>query len=163
MDVLAKKYIESMKKKQESNRNKHLIELGLRRKEPADSKDYDIFTEDCGVLKYYKYIPIEVTDEEYDEICKYSKYDTISNGIKQRDNTISKVFLGIAIGIWILGAIGSIVFAKQSVPSLDYLETSETVFNWTIFICGILATFISGMMFLGFSEIIKLLQRIVDK
>lgn len=201
MDVLAEKYIESMKKEQKLNRDKKLVELGLYRKETATQKDYDIFTEDCGVLKYYKKVPIEVTDEEYEEICKYSKVATTTNttNIAAKENIVSTIFFRIALVIWILGVIGSVFIARQPASTANYLNsietyettdlydlydtddtddsyylddtnntddsdnTSETVFSWTIFIIGILTTFVSGMIFWGISEIINLLQKIYNK
>ncbi len=157
MHEIVKKFIDKKKEEQEKLKKKHLDELDLFDTEDATANDYDIVKYENGVAHYYKKVPIEVTDEEYAEICKYA----MSTNALQ--NVVSKVFYGTAIVIWILGTILSLVLAEQTVPSIDYLESGETTFSWGIFLFGVFATFISGMIFLGFSEIIKLLQKIVNK
>jgi len=64
------------------------------------------------------------------------------------ENTVSKIFYIIAIGEFILGGIGSgIIIADEAV----------------IGIVALICVFVTGMLFVGIAEIIKLLQIIADK
>ena len=63
-------------------------------------------------------------------------------------NTVSKIFYFIAIGEFILGGIGS-----------GIIMADEAVFGIMALIC----VFVTGMLFVGIAEIIKLLQIIADK
>lgn len=64
------------------------------------------------------------------------------------ENTISKIFMIIAIAEFVLGGIGSgIIMADDAV----------------IGIVALIGVFVTGMLFLGIAEIIKLLQVIADK
>ena len=66
----------------------------------------------------------------------------------ENTNTISKIFKYIAIGEFFLGGIGSgIIMADEAV----------------IGIVALICVFVTGMLFLGIAEIIKLLQVIADK
>ncbi len=67
-----------------------------------------------------------------------------------KDNIISKIIKYIGIGIIVLG-------------SISFLIAGIGAKNIVMVISGIAGSFISGMIFLGFSEIIKLLQQNVDK
>lgn len=64
-------------------------------------------------------------------------------------NTISKVLKGIGIGTIIIGVLASLI-------------TGSNTDNIAIIIGGIIGSVISGVVFIGFSEIIMLLQESVD-
>ena len=68
------------------------------------------------------------------------------------ENTIGGILKAIGILVMIFGTIGSI-----------YLATQGYEFEFGKFILPEIGTIISGMMFLGFSEIIQLLQDIKNK
>lgn len=72
--------------------------------------------------------------------------------IMSSENTIGGILKAIGILIMIFGTIGSICIASQGHK-----------FSFADFIIPEVGTVISGMIFLGFSEIIQLLQDIKDK
>lgn len=90
---------------------------------------------------------------EYKEYIKQQEekrkkeYDNMSS-----ENTIGGILKAIGILIMIFGTIGSIYIANQGYE-----------FSFANFIIPEVGTVISGMIFLGFSEIIQLLQDIKDK
>ena len=67
-----------------------------------------------------------------------------------QENVIAKVLKGIGIGTIVIGVLAFIVIGSEA----------ESI---AIVIGGIVGSAISGMMFIGFSEIIDLLQQNVDK
>lgn len=75
-----------------------------------------------------------------------------SFSLNSRENTICGILKVIGILILIFGTIGSICLATQ-----------EYKFELEKFIFPEIGTIISGMMFIGFSEIIQLLQDIKNK
>lgn len=65
------------------------------------------------------------------------------------NNTVSKILKGIGIGTIIVGVLASLI-------------TGSSADNIAITIGGIIGSVISGIIFIGFSEIIILLQESVD-
>ena len=76
--------------------------------------------------------------------------DAISN-----ENAIGGILKAIGILILIIGTIGSIVIAGGDGYGYE--------FSFARFILPEIGTIVSGMMFLGFAEIIQLLQDIKNK
>lgn len=128
-------------------RSKHLVELGLYEKVYSNSTTYsDEFpypeTDEKGaIINYYKKLPIDITDEEYAEIKKYSH--AYSSG----KNRIAVALTVIAWVIYIVGFVSGLI---------NYGSPTDSLVYW----CGAL---ISGTTFLGFAEIIKLLNDIKNK
>ena len=96
-------------------------------------------------IRYFKKVAIEVTDEEYEQIKKYA---FASNSLPET-NDVAKALTFIAYAVYIVGLIAGIIIAAP-------MGIVVSVVCWII-------TAISGTMFLGFSEIIKLLQSIKNK
>lgn len=65
------------------------------------------------------------------------------------DNLISKILKGIGIGTIVVGVLASLI----AVNSAD---------SMVLIFIGIIGSVISGMIYIGFSEIISLLQQSVD-
>ena len=104
------------------------------------------------VGRYYKLEPLEVTDEEYAEILKYADSPIKSNEPSEK-NSIATALTVIAWSIFIIGFIIGIVVGD----GFDHqIETTSAITFWII-------SFISGLTFLGFAEIIKLLTAIKNK
>lgn len=80
----------------------------------------------------------------------------VTSEINYNENTIAKIIKIIAIVILIMGTIGSFASSFQ-----DVYGRSE--FSFASFIIPETVTIISGVIFLGFSEVIKLLQEISNK
>lgn len=93
---------------------------------------------------------------EYKEYIKQQEemhkkeYDNMSS-----ENTIGGILKGIGILILIIGTIASIIIAGG--------DGYRYEFSFVRFIIPEIISIISGMMFLGFAEIIQLLQDIKDK
>lgn len=145
-------------------KQKLLIDLGLFDKEYSTSTSYSAeypYAEwdnqaQPGKCKYYKQVPIDVSDEEYEEIKKYSNIETEDN----QSNPVATALTVIAWIVFIGGFISGIVLGNVEFSGYyhDYNEFSFAVafIYWAI-------SLVSGTMFLGFAEVIKLLQAIKRK
>lgn len=153
------------RRKFEESKQKTLIELGLFEKEyapelgeynPIEYNEWDATT--CKWYKKTGYI--SVTDEEYEEIKKYSKKDETS-----LSNPVAIALTVIAWIIFIGGFIAGIAFGTVEVTrGVYYTYTyTDTEFSFKIALIYWCASFISGTMFLSFAEIIKLLDAIKRK
>lgn len=156
MHEKVKEFLEAKKSEErkvfEEKKQKKLIELGLFEKEYAPEgiktsysdypeNEYDTTTNSS---KWYKKVAIDVTDEEYAEILKHT-------GIKESGNNtngVATVLTSIAWIVYFAGFIGSFILMNESVVAG---------------FVGLFSTVISGTMFLGFAEIIKLLDKISKK
>ena len=72
-------------------------------------------------------------------------------------NPTAKIIRWIGFGTIILGLIGSIVLATSRGMY------GQTEFNFVTFLTSFVDCFVSGMMFIGVSEVIALLQHSVTK
>lgn len=143
--------------KEKELRDEILIEEGLYEIETVeDDKDYDHVEYDAaGYPIFYKYKPFEVTDEEFAKIkeindSKYKIFHTQSNGVA----TVLKV---IAWLTYILGFFAGIAACAEINKYSSDAGGTTVLFTWWA------AAFISGSLFLGFAEIINLLNDIKHK
>ncbi len=166
MNQRVQEFINQQKIQVENNKNmekaKVLNDLGLYDKEysenPAWSEEYPEYEYDKATQqgKYFKKVPISVTDEEYAEILKYSNIDNTqieSDDVKTNSNTIATIFSVIAVFIFILGLFLGIVLGD----AIGYkFSIGVALICWG-------SGFVGGMLMLGFAEIIKLLTAIKNK
>lgn len=166
MNQRVQEFINQQKIQLENNKNmekaKVLNDLGLYDKEysenPAWSEEYPEYEYDQVTKegRYFKKIPINVTDEEYEEILKYSNIDNTqieSDDVKTNSNTIATIFSVIAVFIFILGLFLGIVLGD----AIGYkFSIGVALICWG-------SGFVVGMLMLGFAEIIKLLTAIKNK
>jgi len=115
-----------------------------------------------GEFEYFKQIPIKISDEEYEvlkEVCAPLEEEVL-------DNTVNKIGIAltvIAYVVYLCGFILGIVMGNVEVEG-GYLYTySYTEFSFAIAVVYWAVSLISGTMFLGFAEIIKLLDAIKRK
>ena len=145
-DYFAQKRLE-----EKQARDALLISQGLYEKEYAPSDEWseeypeNEYDQKREIYCYFKKVAIEVTDEEYEQIKKYA---FASNSLPET-NDIAKILTFIACAIYIVGIIAGIIIVEP-------MGIAVSVVCWVI-------TAISGTMFLGFAEIIKLLQSIKNK
>mgnify|MGYP000900823321 FL=1 len=166
MNQKVQEFINQQKIQLENNKNmekaKVLNDLGLYDKEYSENSawsekypeyEYDQVTQQG---KYFRKIPISVTDEEYAEILKYSNIDNTqieSDDVKTNSNTIATIFSVIAVFIFILGLFLGIVLGD----AIGYkFSIGVALICWG-------SGFVGGMLMLGFAEIIKLLTAIKNK
>ena len=166
-NYLNKKENES-KARQLKEKNDLLIKLGLYEKEySADGRYSYMYKErewdsQSDTHRYFRKVPVEVSDSEYEEILKYQKLDTDSTDVSYT-NTISTALKVIAWIIFIGGFISGIALGNVEVVKGVYYTYTETEFSFAHAFTYWAISFISGMSFLGFAEIIKLLTDIKHK
>ncbi len=168
MHEKVKAYLDSRKKvereKYEAVKSSTLLELDLYEKVYSEfdrySREYPDVEWDKASHKdrYFKKVPIAVTDEEYKEILKYSKKEDSLD-----TNPIAIALTVIAYIIFIGGFIAGIALGNQDVVKGTYYQYTVTEFSFAIAFTYWCIAFISGTMFLGFAEIIKLLHAIKNK
>ncbi|MBQ7647164.1 MAG: hypothetical protein IJS94_07845 [Clostridia bacterium] len=157
MDPLVRKYIDDLNKKQSEELSKKKTDLafalGLFRKEYSDNTDYTEeypnfdYDSESGKSKYYKKVPAEMTDEEYFEILRRQKERNDSKG-----NTIAVILKVVAWIVFFGGFFAGIIIGNID----DKFSLTTALICWSI-------SFVSGMMFLGFAEVIQLLTDIKYK
>ena len=145
-EFLKQKKENEFQKYQETKRES-LITLGLYERiySPNNKKSREYPCQEIESGKYYKEVPFEVTDEEYEEIKKYLPQ---SDG----DNPIASILTVIAMVVYILGFIVGWYYGvdRWGEPS------GLMIVYWIV-------AFILGTVYLGLAEIIKLLTKIKNK
>ncbi len=164
---MVQEFIDKKKAEIENNKNKEkrklLMDLGICEKEYSQSSawseeypDYE-YDQETREGRYFKKIPINVTDEEYEEILKYCKQSDNTTPVN-KENKVAKVLTGIAYAIFIIGAIlGFAMGYTKNIPEDTYY------FSFAVAVAWWCVSFIGGMFMLGFAEIIKLLNAIKNK
>lgn len=96
-------------------------------------------------------------DSHLDRIIERVKVNEEKNRIDYDydDNKVATVLFIIGVVEMAVGLICGIAFAKQPIPGFEF----ETEFSMSVFIAWTIAGFVSGMLFIAGSEIIKLLQK----
>ena len=97
---------------------------------------------------YFKKVAIEVTDEEYEKIKKYAFASSTLPEPVNSSNGIATVLTVIGVIVYLIGFIGFFAMFNMNALSAFIILASAAI---------------SGTMFLGFAEIIKLLQSIKNK
>lgn len=138
MNEQVKSFIEKAKDEQETSklkeRNQHLISLGLIDENRSEGKYQNYFSEtarwDEDKKMYYKGVDvaIEVTDEEYNEICKYYpptekklKVDYQGSGVKTL-NGFGTFFFFIASVAMLVAVVGFIMYLAND---MNYSSEQE--------------------------------------
>ena len=148
-DYFAQKRLE-----EKQARDALLVSQGLYEKvyAPSDewSEEYpeNEYDQKREIYCYFKKVAIEVTDEEYEQIKKYAFASSTLPEPVNSTNGIATVLTVIGVIVYLIGFIG--FFAMLNMNALSAFIT-------------LVGAAISGTMFLGFSEIIKLLQSIKNK
>lgn len=91
----------------------------------------------------------------FSSVLPEDKKGTQTSDATSNENTVGGILKAIGILILIIGTIGSIVIAGGDGYGYE--------FSFARFILPEIGTIVSGMMFLGFAEIIQLLQDIKNK
>lgn len=142
------------KKAYEEKKNKTLLELGLFEKVYSEKEEYSNdfpyseYNSENSKTKWYKKEAIAISDEEYEEVKKYSDLKNNDND----KNPIATILKVIAVIVYIAGFIASFFLGVDR-----YGDISAMVMVWWI------VFFISGTIYLGFAEIIQLLEDIKKK
>lgn len=155
MDERVRAYIEE--KKNEERERKEIkkvdlmLELGLTERVYApkgESEGYPYYSETSyGETIYYKIDADIISDEEYEELLRLSEIDEDDS---LEGNVIATVLFVIGIIIYLAGFVAGIMMFREE----------DTVWMGFVYWIG---AFISGSIFVGFSEVIKLLHEINNK
>lgn len=174
MNQKAQKYITSKKKELQkikvSEKESFLIEQGLCEKVFAPNPErfginhteypYGERNEQDGSTVYYKLTPIDLTDEEFEQV--YSAFKAVDDELNKEDdqdtskptNGIAVFMTIVAVTIYIVGLVVGIVTGKNF---------GGYWFSWTSASICWFAGFVYGSLFLGVSEIIKLLNKSINQ
>lgn len=147
MHEVLEKYFEKKEKERQKEKEIFLLQEGLCEKIYVEEDTADANYEWCEAehkSKYYKLVPIKVSDEEYEKIKKYAHTQ------EKKENAVS---LAVSVIAWITFICGFLGGVFLGVLTENYVGM---IILW-------LASSISGVFISGFAEIIKLLQKIYDK
>ncbi|MBR6549499.1 MAG: hypothetical protein IKT68_08175 [Clostridia bacterium] len=163
MNPMVREYLEKhAAKKQEAYRqekDEFLLSQGLCQKiwatehyysEEFPQSEWDVQTQS---YKFFKTIPIEVTDSEYEQML--AVYRSANSEKKETSNGIATALTVIAVFIFIVGFIVGLVLGNEGGRHSDFAFDVAFLY-W-------LLSFIGGVFVLGFAEIIKLLHKISNK
>lgn len=155
-----------LQEKKIKQRNEHLISLGLvdESKSVEGVVYFDVWDGSKDVKwdeekqKYSKrtYIPapIEVTDEEYDEILKYAPIDKKDEVKKEVETTWANAIKVIANILLVLNIIGGIILCM--VLSSDY--STEDI-AWIPIVSALTYCILWYPLIVGFSKIVKVAEK----
>ena len=104
-----------------------------------------------GKKKNKNDIPLILTDEEYDAILAADK--EYSAAAKTDKNPIANVLFIFAIISVVVGIVGGIVLYQLKAAEAGFVYLSVSIFVGAVF----------GVLFYGLSEIVKMLQQLIDK
>ncbi len=142
------------KKKYEEQKNKTLLELGLfeivysEKEGYSNDFPYSEYDNETSKDRWYKKEVISISDDEYEEVKKYLQLEEEEN----KQNLIATLLKVIGVVVYIVGFIAAFPLSVDS-----YGDTTPMVIVWWIIF------FISGTFYLGFAEIIQLLNDIKNK
>ena len=141
---------QARREEETQSRNQRLLALGLYEMEFAPdnemSPEYPLFQDG----KFCRKVPVEVTDEEYAAICA-------ADTPEKKDwpeLPVDKILFVLAMVVYFTGLIVGISFGSGQYYESFSLLTASTVLIYAVLI---------GSLFLGLSELLKLLKKIADK
>lgn len=136
-------------------KNQTLINAGLYEKVPLSSDEevpeYMVVYDKLG--HRFRAVPIDVTDEEFEAIRKYS---SVSKGNKR--NKRNRIGIALKI-VAILFFVMSVIFFMLILATDSYFGEDIKI----LYFAYCIASIIIGILFLGFGEIIRLLQNLTNK
>lgn len=157
MNPIVEQWLQAQKEAQSASkkakREKHLIEIGLIDKNRSRYTDfngntltkekYDSFIA-AGYTVYEQKEALEVTDEEYAEICKYAPEKSITDGVA--DRAAERGIANFANAVKIIGVILWIILALIGFIVGLVVADSSWEFSVGLFIayffCGVFSGFI---------------------
>ena len=169
MHELLKEFIS--KKEQEKRdsldkeKNEFLLSSGLCEKEYSEKDTWDEeyrhieWDEKEQKRKYYKNIPIEITDSEYQQLKELCEIKNEKKEIYETNN-IATALTVIAWIVMICGFIAGIALGNVEV---NRLYSSYKEFSFAVALTYWAIALISGVLMLGLAEVIKLLNEIKNK
>ena len=149
IEKLEKEAEEKKLKTKEKKKSELLEHLGLFEKVYSETDSYSDEYPSWDGNRYYKKVPYEITDEQYERLL--SLRGETENGQKE-SKTVATIF----------NVIAGIIFAVGFFAGIAMGSTAHDDFSFATALVYWMASFISGMLFIGFGKIIALLQDIKD-
>lgn len=178
MDKKVQEYIETKKKeleqiqndKKQTAKNTFLIEQGFYEKVYAPEQygvnkqefPYSEYNQEKEAYLYYKLVPYDISDECYDEML--SAYNAVEDELddskkdddeEENKNGIAIFMTIVAVTIYIVGLVVGIVLGNN-LGHYSHFEWVSASVCW-------FASFAYGSLFLGVSEVIKLLHKSINQ
>lgn len=159
MNAKVQEFINQKKQEEKKKRDEHLISLGLVTGEKIIKREYLEYysygaildeKEDRYYIEHKSEQAIEVTDEEYQEILKYSS----ASEKKEIDYKWANIIKNVATIFLVLSILGGVLFSF--ILGENY-HTSSLVWIpivWTISYCGFYFPFM-----MGFSKMVAVAER----
>lgn len=167
MNEKLEEYLSIMKAEEIEQRGQELIKAGLFEKEYADeNSDLTEYPEvewdaENQWNRYYKKVAIDITDEEYEAFKK--AYNSKDNAVVESNNKVATVLTVIAWVVFMAGFIAGIAFGNVEVVKGSLYSYRTTEFSFAVAFSYWAISAISGVLILGFAEVIKLLNAIKNK
>lgn len=136
-------------------KQKLLLKAGCYTKEPVDNDRENEEGVYGSMDNYYKIVYEEVTDEELEELLKYSQHF---------DNSTEEKSDGICTALYIFGTIiiftAFILGITQGFVEVDYYSSTRTTFSFAITVIYWASGLFAGLFLIGIGRIIKVLNKI---
>lgn len=161
MNVKVQEFIMKMKEEEENQKKKHLIALGLiDENKTTEKREYlDNFVAgaklDGAKNQYYietkEYAPIEVTEEEYQEILKYAPIEEqINEKVKIGKKTTWGNAINITANIYlVLNIIGAFILAIE--------------FGWIPIVVALTYCILWYPIIVGISKVVKVAEKTLQE
>lgn len=166
MNQKLEQYLSRKEQEQRSVRERRKQEL-LLKEGLYDVQYLDEWRADAGYdnnrEKYFIRVPIEISDEEYQLLKEISKSSNNDFDEEDIDNKIATTLTVIAVVIYLGGFFAGVILGNVEVVRGTYYTYTDTEFSFAVALAYWAVSLISGTMFLGFAEIIKLLDSIKRK
>lgn len=162
---------EIQKEKKQSAKESFLIEEGFCNKVYAPESGefskaeyhYSEYDKEKEAYFYYKLVPMDISDEDYESML--SAYNAVEDESDDEDdddeeeedipkNNIAIFMTVVSVSVYIVGLVVGIVLGKN-LGHYSHFEWISASICW-------FAGFVYGSLFLGVSEVIKLLHRQCD-
>ena len=162
---------EKQKQKEQEAKNEHLIRLGLIDKEKSNREYFPYFVnEKCKwdeeVGKYYigKNVPLEVSDEEYQEILKYAEIELEEerkNAKQKKGGRWGNAIIIMAYIALFIGVLANIIL-MFIVENIRLTETAAALEQWEYF-KNIIYIVISFPFLMGFANRVSAAEKYLQK
>ena len=169
MNTKVQDFINKMKEEEKKQRDENLISLGLvdETKKIIERQYINYYCSEAKFdeekkLNYIEkevYAPIDVTDEEYKEIVKYSVFGEVKiQEIKEISTTWSSTIKVIANILLILNILGGIIL---SVSMLNSYSTDD--YAWIPIVSALTYCIFWYPLIVGFSKIVKVAEKTLQE
>lgn len=144
MQKEVEEFLQGVQEEEKRRREELLMRAHIAKKEYSDEEGEEYPYYDNEKEKYYKEVPLEVSDEEWDALKEHLEgVDTEEkNADGSNISTLSRIFVVASLLCYVVAAI--VCSAMK-----------EPVFAFVILLCGVLNTVVFGGILSGIASVIK--------